>query len=288
MESQLFSDHSNNRWWPVFIYPLIVLGCFVVCIIPLLVFFFDLFQDGGEAYATSSKQNPWFEILNQIVSLGAALMASWLTISKLEESSFPFFGLTIKTKPLLIGFLLGLINILTFSITVQVLGWVDFSFSQKSIIILTDIVLFFFVACAEEILIRGYLLIKLKSKIGNVSALLITSILFGLIHYSNDHFTWIGFANISLSGYLMGLLVLKTNTISTAIGLHWSWNLIQGSVFGFSVSGHSSDGFFVPQLLSSQQFTGGAFGAEGSIFLIPLTSMLIYLLYRHPRLLLIK
>ncbi|MFM8849503.1 MAG: CPBP family intramembrane glutamic endopeptidase, partial [Cytophagales bacterium] len=94
------------------------------------------------------------------------------------------------------------------------------------------------------------------------------SLLFGLAHVGNDHFTWFGFASIALSGYLMAVLSLKSGSISPAVGLHWSWNFVQGSILGFAVSGHAEKGVFEVRALANDTLTGGKFGAEGSILVM--------------------
>ena len=43
---------------------------------------------------------------------------------------------------------------------------------------------------------RGYILNNLRERFNAPIALLVSSLLFGVMHYGNDHFTWIGFATI--------------------------------------------------------------------------------------------
>ena len=105
----------------------------------------------------------------------------------------------------------------------------------------------------------------MNEKLTTFWAAVLSSLLFGLAHVGNDHFTWFGFASITLSGYLMAVLSLKSGSISPAVGLHWSWNFVQGPILGFAVSGDSEKGVFEVRGLANDVLTGGKFGAEGSV-----------------------
>lgn len=170
---------------------------------------------------------------------------------------------------------------ISFALVSYSLSSIEFSFNGIDTGILESLLLYFLVAVGEEITIRGYLLYKLRLRLGDFGALIVTSIVFALLHLGNDHFTWIGFVNISLSGFLMGLLVFKTGSISNAIGIHWAWNFVQGPVFGFGVSGHSETGILSPDANSQPLLTGGEFGAEGSLILIPITLIFIFLIHKY-------
>ena len=147
------------------------------------------------------------------------------------------------------------------------IGIVEFSYHGFSSRLAMSFFIYLFVAIVEEVMFRGYILTNLQEKMNPFWSLVTSSILFGFVHFGNDHFTWIGCATISMSGYLMGLLVLKSGSISSAVGLHWSWNFVQGPILGFAVSGHQEKGLFQITTLSTELLTGGKFGAEGSILL---------------------
>jgi hypothetical protein len=86
-----------------------------------------------------------------------------------------------------------------------------------------------------------------------------------------------------LAGALMGLIFLQTKKIWAPIGLHAGWNFLQGSFFGFEVSG-----FDVYSLIDSQEtgmdlFTGGPFGFEGSILAsLLLSGFSVWIILKNP------
>jgi hypothetical protein len=81
------------------------------------------------------------------------------------------------------------------------------------------------------------------------------------------------FATLALIviGVELGVAYLVTRWLWLPIGMHFAWNLIEGTLLGFPVSGMSR-----PSLLSIAQggpefWTGGSFGPEGSPVAIALS-----------------
>ena len=73
----------------------------------------------------------------------------------------------------------------------------------------------------EEILMRGYLLGGLSSGYGNIVALLVSSLLFALLH-----FNMVQTFSTFISGIVLGLLYLKTDSIFCCILAHAGYNFI--------------------------------------------------------------
>lgn len=93
---------------------------------------------------------------------------------------------------------------------------------------------FLFVAMAEEALFRGFLQTELQKLIGGKSAalwgLLISSLLFGILHYKGGLF-YISFATIAGLGY--GIVYLITKRIEAAILSHFIINLLHFFLFTY-------------------------------------------------------
>jgi hypothetical protein len=66
--------------------------------------------------------------------------------------------------------------------------------------------------------------------------------------------------------------------LSIPIGFHFAWNLLQGPVFGFSVSGLTSQGIFKIESLSGSKFAFEGFGLEGSLIAtLVITFFIVYI-----------
>lgn len=76
----------------------------------------------------------------------------------------------------------------------------------------------------EELFFRGFLFEGIRySKLGNIGAILITSVLWAVIHMQYDLFT---ISIIFFSGIIFGIARLKTNSLYTVILMHSAMNII--------------------------------------------------------------
>lgn len=133
---------------------------------------------------------------------------------------------------------------------------------------------FFAVGFAEEILLRGYLLTNVaEGLVGYTSravaagvAVLLSSVVFGAAHLLNPNATLVSTAGISLAGIFLAVGYVLTDELAIPVGLHVTWNLFQGGVYGFPVSGLGIDANVVDTAETGPDlFTGGAFGPEAGL-----------------------
>ena len=124
------------------------------------------------------------------------------------------------------------------------------------------------VAVGEEIAFRGFMFRWIDSRFGFVAALVVSSVLFGLIHVGQgDLLSCLAIA--VEAGLLLGAAYRYAGNLWLPIGMHWGWNFAQGSIFGFSVSGTDGGASLIkPTLTGPQWLTGGEFGAEASVVAI--------------------
>ncbi len=133
-------------------------------------------------------------------------------------------------------------------------------------------ILLFFLAfvlqgMGEEVLFRGYLLMTLSRRFNIWVAIIMSSLMFSLMHVANASFGIIPFVNIALFGVFAAVYMLKRGSIWGVGAIHTVWNFMQGNIFGFSVSG-------TPKLNSVFEcalgdvgsiLSGGEFGIEGGL-----------------------
>ena len=124
-------------------------------------------------------------------------------------------------------------------------------------------------AAGEEVMMRGYVLQELMSKFSTTASVVVSSFIFTALHAGallKSDMALIGGLNIFLASVLLSLAYLGTRTLWLAIGIHAGWNIMQGPVLGFNVSGNDLGTGWQPVTVSGPDMvTGGIFGFEGSV-----------------------
>lgn len=118
----------------------------------------------------------------------------------------------------------------------------------------------------EELVLRGYLLRQFSIGFNPRAAVVITGVLFGLVHAGNPGANWEGLVYTAVGGILMGVLMVKTGSLWLLIGYHFGWNATAYQLFGLELSGVDKDAsFLVATLSGSDWLTGGGYGFEASL-----------------------
>ena len=100
----------------------------------------------------------------------------------------------------------------------------------------------------------------------------------------NPGASWVSTLGILLAGLFLALPYLLTRQLWLSIGLHIGWNFFEGVVFGFPVSGLPFYRLMRTSITGPETWTGGAFGPEAGLVLIPslaLGAALIFLYSKH-------
>lgn len=169
-----------------------------------------------------------------------------------------FLGLTFGFFIMLLGF--------TCLILTKQIHFMGIQFRPVEFIL--SIGLFIFVAIAEELFLRGYILSNFMSSFNKYTALVISSLIFSLMHTLNPGFSLLSMIGLFMAGLLFGLSYIYTKNLWFPIALHFSWNFFQGTVFGFNVSGKDTYSLIITKENSFNIWNGGNFGFEGSILSI--------------------
>jgi hypothetical protein len=121
-------------------------------------------------------------------------------------------------------------------------------------------------ATNEELVFRGYPFQKLVESLGAPGAVAVSSACFGLAHLGNSHHTWVSTVNTMLVGIPLSIAYLRTRSLWMPVGMHFTWNYVQGFVFGLPVSGHTfSPCLLKVQVHGSAWLTGSDYGPEGGL-----------------------
>lgn len=195
-----------------------------------------------------------------------------------------WFSLTNRRIDILVGFIAGAVMISLGAFILGQLSYIRFTPGQLSGLEFCQYLIFFLiVSLFEEIIFRGYVLENLLEDMHPAFALIISSALFMALHLLNPNVEVLPILNLFLAGLLLGASFIYTKNLWFPVGLHWSWNLFQGPIFGFEVSGINFKSFFEQTILKENIWTGGLFGFEGSIlatFIIVIATFVILYVFQ--------
>jgi len=159
-------------------------------------------------------------------------------------------------------------------------AWENEPFTSVLISALGVFAVFILVGWNEELLSRGYHLQTIASGLNLTWGVMLSSAIFGLLHGANPGATWVSTAGIFFAGLFLGFGYVSTKQLWLPIGLHIGWNFFEGTVFGFPVSGLDIYRLMRHQVQGPDLWTGGAFGPEAGLIVLPalaLGAALIYL-----------
>lgn len=139
------------------------------------------------------------------------------------------------------------------------------------------------VGWSEELGLRGYVLQNLRDGIGLVWAVVLSCIFYGAIHMANPNSTLLSGVLIAALGYLRVLGWLRTGQLWLSMGMHAGWDFLQGPVLGLSVSGMHTESLVHPTLSGPSWVTGGVFGPEAGIAMLPALGVGLLLMHLWTR-----
>jgi uncharacterized protein len=233
-------------------------------------------------------QNPLWMTLASITTTLAMLASVWAAARLLDRRRLVDLGLRLNRQwgaDLVFGMVLGAV-LMTLIFVVQLLaGWVtiqDTFVAPDAANFATGmglaIVIFVCIGFYEELFSRGYQLTNMAEGFSGLGhrgstlpvwlATLLSAAVFGVLHLMNPNASWMGAINIMVVGVLtLGLGYILTGQLGISIGLHITWNLVQGNIYGFPVSGvdYRSATIFLIEQQGPELWTGGAFGPEAGL-----------------------
>lgn len=209
-----------------------------------------------------------------------------LLVNKILKNKLSYYRVTtfkIYLLCLILGLLLPIIVITVYFVFISGDIIVTQFASKKDYIEMIISVLFISGIVApivEEITFRGVLLKYIEDKTNIFVAIILTSVLFSLVHLFNGKLVGVDFYLLIIAGTIAGIMYgiasYKYSSIWASISLHMFWNI--GGIF---VITNSKEDYGILQYIinSSNVFiTGGDYGMDASIISIVGYSLVIVVL----------
>ena len=223
----------------------------------------------------------------QLLSQVTIVASVWLAGRWLDRRPFRDFGFHFNSRwwgDFAFGLALGAALMAAVFLVEWAAGWVEvtgfFVTHEGGLPFLPGIALpligYVAVGIAEEVWTRGYILTNLAEsfngrRLGSAAAIAIATVIqgavFGLLHAGNPNATVVSTFDLFLAAFLLALGYILTGELAIPIGLHITWNFVQGNVFGFPVSGgrYSVGTFIRVEQAGPALWTGGPFGPEAGL-----------------------
>lgn len=216
------------------------------------------------------------------------IVAAVFIMSRIERRPMRTYGLMLRGAfggNFWIGAAAGFLAITVLLLAISAFG--DFHFGQVSLAG-ADIMRygllwggsFLMTGFLEEYLFRGYPLFTLTTGIGFWPATILLGLVFALAHRGNANENWLGLFEIVPIALFFSLTLRRTGTLWFAIGYHAAWDWGESYFYGIPDSGLMVRGHLLTGTFKgSSWITGGSAGPEGSILVLPLTLLVIWLFH---------
>ena len=121
-------------------------------------------------------------------------------------------------------------------------------------------------ALTEELATRGYILSVLRGWWGWSWAIVVTSLVFGLLHLANAGATIGSVALVTLAGVFLSAVLYATRSLYAAWAAHFAWNWTMAVLFHTAVSGLPLEAPRYRYVDAGPDWaTGGEWGPEGGV-----------------------
>ncbi len=267
----------------------VLLQIFLTLLIGLAIFIPYIIHSG-----LIDQNSESFLVFGEIVEFVSISVSVFLARRFLDKRSFKSLGFKLDRQALadlLTGITITFVVMGMIFLAEQVLGWLTWqSFAwtvQPLYVVAWNLIIYFgiflLVGWNEELMSRGYHLQTIGSGLNLRWGLIISSAVFGVLHLGNPHATWLSAGGIFLAGLFLGYAYIRTKQLWLSIGIHIGWNFFEGVVFGFPVSGLNVYHLARITVSGPVWWTGGEFGPEAGLIVIPAIIIGIGLIHLYTR-----
>lgn len=181
-------------------------------------------------------------------------------------------------KEIAVGIISSIFLITIVFVTLFIMGYysitsfnMNFSFFEVFAFILA-------LALIEELMFRGFLYRLTEESIGTNLAILISALIFGMVHITNDNVNVITIISPTFGGLLLSVMYSYRQCLWLPISFHAFWNYSQ-IIYGSKVTGDDYGTFAEAKFEGPELFIGKEFGIENSILVLLVVLIPTIILY---------
>jgi membrane protease YdiL (CAAX protease family) len=261
--TDLFSKYApKGRLARLFHFPLVrvlVVALFLVPVFALnVVIVFQVIEQVEEPLATRIDTVRMLFMM-PLLLLSYGLYCRYFENRKALEISLPGGG-----REWAAGFLLATTLVVLFVALISVFGSFDIREYRPAGVLLTNFLTFTAGSLLQDLILVCVIFRLVEEYAGTWIALIVSLLIFGLVHAGNPNQTLVTIAFLAISSLILVTPFILTRRLWLGWGIHAGWNFMQAGVFGMANSGVQFPGWMVAVVEGPGWLTGGAVGLEGS------------------------
>lgn len=137
---------------------------------------------------------------------------------------------------------------------------------------------------ALEVAFRGFLLARLTSAIGPVTATTLLALIYAILSAHRPNATGLSALVTFFLAILYSVAYFRTRALWLGWGLHFAWNASMAVLFGLPIAGYSTyNNLIFTSVTGPDRLTGGAYGPEGAILTLFVVFIGMIVLHRITR-----
>lgn len=211
----------------------------------------------------------WVAVLAEgLVYLMGVVGLTWAFCHFVDRTSLRSLGLQARgwLAKLATGWGLGTILQLLIFAALGIAGWLTVERAEwQPVDFSVSIISWLIISFNEELAFRGYILQRLAQAWGLPAAVVVSSLIFAMVHVLNPNVQPLAMVSLFVAGLLLACAYLVSRSLWLPIGLHIGWNLTEMHLLGFAGSGAPEPALFRSVVDGPEVMTGGAFGPEGGL-----------------------
>lgn len=245
----------------------------------LLVYLMALNGDNAISYGSEP-----FKLLMHIISVAIAGIAVYVGYARfIEQRTASELALPGMGRELGIGMLVGFGLYTACVLILMAMGIYRIEGINPVSFLLPAVAMAVTSGVFEELLFRGVLFTSIERMFGSWAALVVSSLVFGLMHLMNPQGSLEGALFIAVeAGILLAGAYMLTGRLWMSMGFHFAWNYTQEGIYSGIVSGNdAAQGLLKSSIHGPDLLTGGSFGLESSVLALALcTATGLYLVVK--------
>jgi uncharacterized protein len=222
----------------------------------------------GVAALLPSVSDWLLDLLEGGVYLGGILALTWAFCRYLDRQPLVSLGMQRQDwlRNLVIGLGLGTGLMALLFLVMAAAGWLTAELAAPNALpLLAAALSWAALSFVEELTFRGYIMQGLAKAWAMPLAVVLSSLLFGIVHIIDPNVQVLAIVNICVAGLFFALAYLVTRSLWLPAGIHIGWNLTEINVLGFPGSGHTEPSILHSTVSGPDLMTGGVFGPEGGL-----------------------